>query len=346
DGLNTVVPYNNDIYYKSRPVIGIKKEDVLRLDSDLGFNGVLEGLKEIYDQGWLSVLNNIGYPNPDRSHFRSMDIWQTASGANSYLTTGWLGRYLDTAYESRKKAYEAIEVSGELSPALFGETVNGLLVPDLENFFGPVNELKGFNKPGFNSGNTNLDYLYKTLADLNSTAQYLYQKSKIYQSKAPYPTWGLALDLKLIAELIISGAESSVYYATLDGFDTHVDQTSQHHNKLNELGNALNVFVHDLKDNNRLDEVVIMVFSEFGRRVAQNAANGTDHGTANNLFIISSKLKKPGIFNSVPDLTNLDQGDLKYTIDFRSVYASLLHNWLGADDERILGGEFDRTAFI
>jgi len=188
--------------------------------------------------------------------------------------------------------------------------------------------------------------LYKTLAETTSSADYLRQKSNIYKSQAAYPNNEFAKDLKTIAELIISGSETSVYYTSLGGFDTHVNQQGQQANHLGELSDGLQAFVNDLKTNNRLDEVIILAFSEFGRRVAQNASNGTDHGTANNVFIISSQLKKAGVFNETPNLDSLDQGDLIHQIDFRQVYATVLNKWLDADDEKILGKKFEQLNFV
>ena len=161
-----------------------------------------------------------------------------------------------------------------------------------------------------------------------------------------YPGNGLGRDLKTIGELIISGVETSVFYTSIGGFDTHVNQAGQQANHLKELSEAVNVFVKDLKANNRLDDTTIFIFSEFGRRVTQNASNGTDHGTANNVFVISSHLKKPGIFNETPDLEKLDHGDLIYQIDFRQVYASLLNKWLDADDAKILGKRFEQVGIL
>jgi uncharacterized protein (DUF1501 family) len=196
------------------------------------------------------------------------------------------------------------------------------------------------------SHNDNLNYLYKTLAETEESADYLYSKSKIYKSPTTYPNDGFAKNLKTIAELIISGASTSVFYASLSGFDTHVGQLGQQEKNLTRVSDGIEALMADLQQAGRLDDVLILVFSEFGRRAKQNASNGTDHGKANNVFIISSQLKKSGIYNSSPDLEHLDEGDVAHTIDFRSIYATILNKWLKANDSSILGRSFEQLAFL
>jgi uncharacterized protein (DUF1501 family) len=346
DGLNTIIPFRNDIYYKSRPTLAIKEDKVIKLNDELAMNDAMLGMKDLFDEGMLTIINNVGYPNPDRSHFRSMDIWHTASDSSDYINTGWIGRYLDATCAGCSKPYSAIEIDDSLSLAMKGQNVNGLALHDVNLFYKMVKDAEAFNKPGFNTPNDELSYLYKTLAETSSSADYLYQKSNIYHSKAAYSNNGFAKDLKTISELIISGVDASVFYTSLGGFDTHVNQQNAQATHLKELSEGLNVFVNELKTNNRFNDVTIFVFSEFGRRVSQNASNGTDHGTANNVFVISPNLKKPGIFNETPDLSQLDQGDLIHRIDFRQVYATLLNKQLCADDEKILGRKFEQLGFV
>lgn len=350
DGLNTVVPFRNDIYYELRPRLAVPKNKVLKLNDELGFNPALEGLRNIYDQGWLSIINNVGYPNPNRSHFRSMDIWHTASNANEYLSSGWLGRYLDSECGSNcKTAHEVIEVDDTLSLATKGRNIKGLALTNPQKLYKSTQN-RGVKMLATHSHahdhESNVGYLYKTLAETVSSAQYIHQKSKIYKSKANYPRNSFGKRLKTIAELISSGIDTKVYYAGMTGFDTHVNQKNRQERLLKTYADAMKVFVEDLQKNNRLDEVLILTFSEFGRRVKQNASNGTDHGTANNLFVIGGKLKKAGIYNESPDLKNLDQGDLKYNIDFRSVYATLLKKHLGVNERKILGKNFEKLNFV
>lgn len=354
DGLNTVIPYRNDIYYKVRPELGIGSQKMLKLNDELGIHPALKGLKSLYDDGTLGVLNSVGYPNPDRSHFRSMDIWQTASGSDKVLSTGWIGRYLDAQCDGCGHTTQAIEVDDTLSLALKGEKKRGIAVADPRRLYATAHD--GFFKSlvqnhTVHNDEHNVDYLYKTLAETMSSADYIYKKSKIYRSAGHYPNSEFGKGLKTIAELIISGCDTRVYYISLGSFDTHVNQQPQQQRLFTQLGNGLKVFADDLKKNNRFQDVIVVTFSEFGRRVAQNASGGTDHGTANCMFLVSGGMKKQGILNEAPDLTHLDQknpelGDLIYKIDFRDVYATLLHQWLNTDDKTILGEDHQYLDFI
>lgn len=344
DGLNTVVPFRNDDYYKLRPTLGIAEPDVLKLNDSLGFHPSLSGLKDIFDQGYLTIINNVGYPNPDRSHFRSMDIWHSASNSDEYWYTGWLGRYLDAQCGNGKPNHTVLEIDDTVSLAVKGENKNALGVTNPKMLYDSVRSLDIITNS--QTGNSNLDYLYKTLADTKSSASYLFDQSKIFNSKTDYPQTDLGKHLKTVAELIISGTETSVYYCDHTGFDTHFAQLGKQANLLKQYSEAVSAFVEDLKENNKLNDVVIMTFSEFGRRVEQNASGGTDHGTANNVFIINGSLNKPGVFNETPDLKNLDQGDLIYQIDFRNIYATLLEKVLMTDKAGILKHDFKSLDFL
>ncbi len=348
DGLNTVVPYQNDIYYKLRPTLGIKKTEVLTLNDELGLNPAMTGLKKLYDEGLVSIINSVGYPNPDRSHFRSMDIWQTASDSDQYLTSGWVGRYLDAQCSGSCVPYDAIEVDDTLSLALKGENVKGLAVQNPQKLY-QLTRKKVFTEISENhpeSHQDNVTYLYKTLSETISSAGYIYDKSKIYKTKATYPNSEVGTKLKTVAELILSEVETNVFYVSFSGFDTHIAQAAKQPKLLKDYADAIEVFTEDLKQNDKLNDTLIMTFSEFGRRVAQNGSGGTDHGTANNLFLIGGKLQKSGFYNNAPQLTNLDEGDLKYEIDFRCIYATLLKKWLSIDESQILGKKFDTLSFL
>ena len=344
DGLNTVIPFRNDDYYSLRPSISIAEAEVLKLSDSLGFHPALEGLKGIYDQSLMTILNNVGYPNPDRSHFRSMDIWHTGSSSSEYWYSGWLGRYLDSQCGKGKPVHSVLEIDDTLSLAVKGELKNAMGVTSPKMLYDSVRSLHTITNE--NTGNDNLDFLYKTLADTKSSAAYLYDQSTIYQSSVTYPNTDLGKHLKTVAELIISGTETSVYYCDHSGFDTHFGQLGKQKNLLTQYSEAVTAFVEDLKANQKLKDVVIMTFSEFGRRVEQNASGGTDHGTANNVFIINGELKKPGIYNESPDLKNLDQGDLIYQIDFRNIYATILEKVLKVDDPSILKNQFNSLDFL
>ncbi|HMK03869.1 MAG TPA: DUF1501 domain-containing protein [Ferruginibacter sp.] len=347
DGLNTVIPVRNDIYYRERPKLGIKKDNSLLLTDETGLNPALGAFKGLYDEGNLSILNSVGYPNPDRSHFRSMDIWHSASKSDEYVNTGWVGRYLDAQCKGCDKPTQAMELDDVLSLALKGEENKGLAFKDPKKLFNSSNGryFKDVNSDHQN-GEETIDYLYKTMSATLSSADYIYQQSKTRPSSESYPNTELGKDLKTISSLIFSDINTKVYYVSLGSFDTHVNQDNQQKRLFTELNDAVKAFTADLKKNNRFDDVLMMTFSEFGRRVSQNASGGTDHGTANNMFFISGGLKEKGILNAMPDLADLNEGDLKHQVDFKNVYATVLNKWLGADDKLILGNKFSYMDFI
>src|SRR5215467_11272460 len=347
DGLNTVIPIRNDIYYRERPRLGIEKGSSLILTDEVALHPALTSLRELYDDGSLGILNNVGYPNPDRSHFRSMDIWQTGSASSEYITTGWIGRYLDAQCSGCDKPTYALEIDDILSLALKGEHSKAIAMKDPKRLFGTSNEkfFKDVLKDHKSDGEEVVDYLYKTVSETLSSANYIFEESKSNPSSAEYPKTELGNGLKTIASLIFSDINTKVYYISLGSFDTHVNQEAQQQRLFTELSDAVRAFTKDLKDNNRFNDVLLFTFSEFGRRVSQNASGGTDHGTANNMFFISGSLKKKGIINSMPDLNDLDESDLKYKTDFKAVYATVLKNWLDADDAAILGKKDDHLNF-
>ncbi|WP_183575428.1 DUF1501 domain-containing protein [Mucilaginibacter sp. X5P1] len=347
DGLNTIIPYGNDIYYQKRNTIAINKTDIVTLNDMQGLNPNLSALKEIYDQGWMNIINSVGYPNPDRSHFRSMDIWQTGSDANQFLTTGWIGRYLDSNCQN---SYSAIEVDDTLSLAMKGAKMKGIAVQDPNKLYQTTREpffkdlVHDHNNVDLNEDN--LGYLYKTMIETYSSADYIQNTSKTYKVTADYPATPFANQLKTVSKFINSGLKTRVYYVSLSGFDTHVGQQNQQGRQLKIYGDGVAAFIKDLKQSGKLDDTLVMTFSEFGRRVEQNASNGTDHGTANNILIYGGKLTKPGIYNEAPDLATLDNGDLKYQVDFRDVYATLLDKWLNVNNSQILTRNFAGLNFV
>jgi uncharacterized protein (DUF1501 family) len=350
DGLNTVIPVRNDIYYSSRPKLSIAKEQAVLLTDEVGLNSALTDFKTLFDDGSLGILNAVGYPNPDRSHFRSMDIWQTATDSNIIIQTGWLGRYLDAQCSGCDKPTQALEIDDTLSLALKGENEKGLALKDPRRLYNTSNEqyFRDLSKTHIDSHNHEqpVDYLYKTMAETLSSADYIFQQSNLHPSKADYPKTGLGNDLKTIASLIFSDINTKVYYVSLGSFDTHVNQQPTQERLFKEMNDAVAAFVKDLKNNNRFNDLLLFTFSEFGRRVSQNASNGTDHGTANNMFLVSGGLKQKGLINPLVDLTDLQDGDLKYKVDFKNVYATVLNKWLGADDAKIMGRQNEFLSFI
>lgn len=348
DGLNTVIPVRNDLYYKLRPVLGIKKDKTASLNDEVSLHPALTAFKALYDEGNLAILNNVGYPNPDRSHFRSMDIWHSASKSNEYWNTGWLGRYLDAQCNGCDRPTQALEVDDVLSLALKGKTANAIAVKNPQRLFGTSNEkfFKDVLKNNDHHDEQPVAYLYKTMAQTLSSADYIFKQSRLHPTGANYPDTELGSGLKTIASLIFSEINTKVYYISLGSFDTHVGQENQQARLFTQLNDAVKSFTEDLKKNGRMQDVLLFTFSEFGRRVAQNASNGTDHGTANNMFLIGGGLKRKGILNAMPDLADLNEGDLKYKIDFKDVYATILNKWLSADADKILGGHYNMLDFV
>jgi len=349
DGLNTVIPVRNDLYYKARPRLGITKEKALSLTSEVGLHPALTGFKELYDDGSLGIINSVGYPNPDRSHFRSMDIWHTASQSSEYWNNGWVGRYLDAQCKGCDKPTQAIEIDDILSLALKGDNLKGIAVKDPKRLYGTANE-KFFKEVMKNhvdeKGEQPADYLYKTMAETLSSADYIFQQSKMHPSKADYPKTDLGNSMKTIASLIFSEINTKVYYVSLGSFDTHINQDAQQQRLFTEMNDAVKAFIKDLKANNRFDDVMLFTFSEFGRRVQQNASNGTDHGTANNMFLISGGLKQKGLINPLPTLADLNEGDLKYKVEFKNLYANIINKLHEADDKTILSKQYEYLNFI
>ena len=347
DGLNTIIPYTNDLYYKARPRLAMK-ENIIKITDDLGLHPSLKPLQSLYDSGELSVINNVGYPNPVRSHFRSMDIWQSGSSSDEYLQSGWIGRFLD---KHGKQPYNAIELDETLSLALKGEHFSGIATNDYQTLYKTARDpyfqkvLNHYNDQHLSEHN--LGYLYKNMIDAKSSAKYIYEKTKVKLSQEDYPQNAFAKQLKNTAQFINSGLETKVFYNALDGFDTHANQQNQQKRLLSIYSESLSAFIKDLKRNGTFEDTLILTFSEFGRRVKQNAANGTDHGSANNVFVVGKNLKTAGIYNNLSSLSDLDDnGDLKFTIDFRQVYATIIENWLGTTTDGIIGMPQEKLNFI
>jgi uncharacterized protein (DUF1501 family) len=348
DGLNTIVPYRNDLYYKERPTLAIPKNKIIKLNDELGLHPSLTSLKRLYDNGHLSIINNVGYPNPVRSHFRSMDIWQTATDANEFSQSGWLGRYLDNYGE---KPYSAIEIDDSLSLALKGERLNGIATQNPSTLYNLSKDpyFKNLNKHQNDAhlSEHNLGYLYKSMIEAQSSAKYIFETSKTVSAKKDYPNNKFGKQLKTTAQFINSGLETKVFYTSLSGFDTHFGQKGKQERLLAMYADGIETFVNDLKENDSFKDTLILTFSEFGRRVKQNGSAGTDHGTANNVFIIGEQLKKQGLYNSGSSLSDLDDnGDLKFEIDFRTIYATVLNKWLEVNDKKVLNRSFNQLDFI
>lgn len=347
DWLNTIIPYKNELYYKLRKKIAIDRDKVLPLANDLGLHPSLKALRDLFKENEMSIVNNVGYPYPDRSHFRSMDIWHTASSGNEYLDHGWIGRFLDN---ESTNAYDAIEADNELALALRGEKISGIAVKNLKMLYKEIQQ--SFYSDLVSAGQaqlpigSNQEFLYQVLRQTSYGIQYVYEKNKLVANNKEYPTNGFSHQLKNIASLIAAESATKVYYISLSGFDTHANQTQRHEKLLSTYSEGVSTFISNLKELGKWDDTLIMTFSEFGRRVEENASAGTDHGTAGNILLFGKNLKKKGIINELPDLTNLDEGDLKYTVDFRSIYKDILGNWMGADAEKIIPASVKRMEIV
>lgn len=346
DGLNTIIPIKNDIYFRERNKIAI--QDSLKLNDETGINPALSYFKNLYDSGELSVMNNVGYPNPDKSHFRSMDIWQSASRSDEYLDTGWIGRFLDEECYRCQHPTQALEVDDMLSLALKGENNKAFAFKDPKKLYQTSQEkyFKSIYDHHHSHDDETVSYLYQTLGSTINNSDYIFDKSKSVKTAEDYPNTKLGKDFKTVASLIKSDINTQVYYLSIGSFDTHVNQNERQQKLFEEINGAVESFVADMKKNGLFDDILMMTFSEFGRRVAQNASNGTDHGTANQMFFISGGLKKKGLLNDLPNLEKLNDGDLIYTEDFRKVYATVLKKWLSADSSKILGWKNGMYDFI
>ena len=328
DGLNTFVPYDNPLYYQLRSKIALSKDSVISKNNGMALHPALKNFAEIQQKGDLTLLQNVGYPNPNRSHFRSQEIWQTASASNQYLSEGWLGRYLDLQCKEHQPT-AGMNLDSIDNLALKGKEPNFITVKDPNRFKIRTDKDDTVKL----SDNPQLDFVRKIAYSVTEGAEEIQQALTKSTAEMSYPKTNLGKNLEWIARLIKGNLNSKVYYTSQNGYDTHDNQLAIHQRNLEELNDAVYSFYKDLKQANLLQNVTIVVFSEFGRRVKDNG-NGTDHGTAAPLFVIGGN-NRGKVLGSNPDLSDLDEGDLKYQIDFRSVYASLLNHKLEFDYQSI-----------
>lgn len=328
DGLNTFIPYENPLYYDLRTKIAIGKDAVIGKNKGMAFHPALKDFAQMQQNGDLTVLQNVGYPEPIRSHFRSQEIWQTATDSNKYLNEGWLGRYLDLQCKEHQPT-AGINIDSIDNLALKGVEPNAITVKD-PNRFKVKNEKEETIKL---SDNPQLDFVRKIANSVTEGSDEIQKALEKSTSEISYPKTGLSKNLEWIARLIKGNLNSKVYYTSLGGFDTHDNQLAIHERKLTELNDSIFSFYQDLKKAQLLQNVTIVVFSEFGRRVKDNG-KGTDHGTAAPMFVIGGN-NKGTILGKNPNLSDLDNGDLKHEIDFRSVYATLLQQKMNFDYTKI-----------
>ena len=329
DGLNTFIPYGNPGYYDLRKNIAIPADTVFKINDVMGLHYSMRGLYDIMQEGNLSVVQNVGYPNPDRSHFRSMEIWQTASDTTDYIDTGWLGRYLDASCKE-DQVLGGLNLDNIDSLAMQGKNLHNIALQNPEQF---EKQIKGMNSVSDTDiNNDNLAYVRKLSFSafegsdqiqkaLNKTSQY---------AKETYPDNPLGRNLYWMSRMIKGNLNTKVYYTSFGGFDTHANQLGTQKNKLEQVSTSIKAFYNDMKISGLLNNVTVLVFSEFGRRVIPNGSNGTDHGKAAPVFIIGGNNTGKIIGNN-PNLFNLNEGDLQFEYDFRRIYSSILKNKFHAD---------------
>lgn len=357
DGLNTIVPYSDDDYHRARPKIRINEKSVLRLDDRIGFNPAMNALMELYKEGRVAVVQGVSYPNPNRSHFEATQIWETASPDQS-RSTGWLGRYLDENLTRSR-----IDASTYFSGITLGDTIPTAMATSHVD----ITAVSAVSTFGYNTGRDaeskkNAGILFDGaqpgqspyLSLIEETARNAYHGSDLFRSKiasfqhaATYQKDPFSAQLALAAQIIGSNIGTRVLFVSIGSFDTHAGQRPSQDRLLRYLSDGLSAFYQDIQAHGLADRVLTMTFSEFGRRVQQNASNGTDHGTAMPLFILGGKVKG-AIYGDHPSLTDLDDnGDLKFHTDFRSVYATVLSRWLGRNPDSIIdGGTFRTLPFV
>jgi len=353
DGLNTVVPFADDAYHKARPGLAIAPDKILRLDDYCGLHPSLSNLASLQAEGHSAIVQGVGYPNPNRSHFRATEIWHTASDAEKNEAYGWLGRYCDAACAGEDPG---IAIGDQLPQALHspsGKAINIGAPQDYQFQDGmepaPMRPDDDAGAPAggsidmlFGSQGAEPDlaeFLQRTALDAVASSGQVQDILRKSHDTGSYPSTDLGRRLRLVAQLIAGGMTSRVYYASLGGFDTHANQPGAHERQLKAFDEAVGAFCKDLKAQGNFDRVLLLTFSEFGRRVAQNASNGTDHGAAAPLFLFGGALRG-GLLGKHPSLTDLHRGDLKHSTDFRSVYATILDQWLKTPSKTVLGREF------
>ena len=356
DYMNTVIPYNNPLYHDNRPFVGISSDNVLPIDDDLGFNPALAPVKELYDQGKVALINGVGYPNPNRSHFRSMDIWHTCE-PERVATEGWLGKVIRDLDPNADNVLTGLNLGRGLPRAMVLPGVPVASVGDVDSY----GVLTGFADqqrrqtaldvfakmyaPVIGSGQV-MDYLGQTGRDALLGADMLKEAPAKYTSTVEYSDNPIGKNLRGIAKALLAGLGTRIFYTQHAGYDTHANQGPTHPQLLSDLANAISDFYSDLAEHDGSENVLIYVFTEFGRRVMDNGS-GTDHGSGGGSFVIGDAVHG-GMYGCYPSLKEEDllEGDLHFNVDFRSVYSTMLEKWLGLDPRPIVGGQFELLSFL
>jgi uncharacterized protein (DUF1501 family) len=354
DGLNTLVPFEDSDYYRLRPTLGIPREKVLRVTDTQGLHPAMTAMQAMLHDGKLAIVQNVGYPNPNRSHFRSTEIWETASDSDRVISTGWIGRYLDNACAGAPNASHdplAVHITNGVPQSFASEQPHptfGLLpgkfnLHENEQTRAFLEQMAQAPVSGDPAGSGS--FLEHTYMDTLVTESKVQRVIGNYQSSAAYPGTAFAASLRNVAALIAAGLPTRVYFVSLTGFDTHANQLTQQARLLGELSDGLAAFQKDLEAHHLDQQVVTMTFSEFGRRPSENDSHGTDHGTAAPLFVMGSKIRA-GLHGTAPSLNLQRNQDLTFSTDFRQVYGTMLGDWLGCDSLQVLGGKFAKIGLF
>lgn len=359
DGISSIVPYGDDAYNQNRKVTRIDAKKLHKINDYIGFSPELTLFKDMYDNGQLAIVQGIGYPNHNRSHFKSMDIWHT--GNNNYKRTvgtkpiGWIGRYCEEKFANSFDPKAVMSIRMNKTPlAIQSESHPGLALRDPRAFRYSADHGQMQRKEAYRKLNNKmpdpkklspLDFVTQTSTNANAASDEILSIVAKNPSKASYPSSGLATSLKTVASMIAGGLSTRVYYVEQTGFDTHAGHNDRHQKLMTDLGAAITAFQKDLKAQGNDQRVVTMAFSEFGRRVKENGSGGLDHGQAGPLFVFGPNVKG-GLYGKHPSMTDLDGGDLRFTTDFRGVYATLLDQWMGANSSSILDQQYDHLGFL
>jgi uncharacterized protein (DUF1501 family) len=346
DGLNTIVPYRDEDYRKARPTLGIGANDVLKLGDDIGVHPAMKDTMSLIESGCFSIVHGVGYPTPNRSHFESMDIWHSCQRKENRTDSGWLGRIFEKEFLDQSDS-AGLHLGAESLPlALVGRGVQVPSIREVEQMKfksssveQSMEEMNHEAAKEDNSGDL-IGFLSASTDIAVRASQRISGALANSSDDSEFPESQLAEKLQVISRLILAGLKTRVYYVTLDGFDTHANQLAAHQGLLRQWSEALAAFHKRLERAGESERVLVMTFSEFGRRLKENASEGTDHGAAAPMFLSGPKLPQLQV-GSIPSLVDLDDGDLKHHTDFRQVYASVIENWLGQSSEYALAGKHE-----
>ena len=355
DALNTVVPYGNGLYYDFRPYVNIAEDDVLPLEGDLGLNPSMTSMKEIWNKGNLAIINGVGYPNPNRSHFRSMDVWHTAE-SEKIGDEGWLGQTIRDLDPTGENVLTGVNFGRGLPRALHAKGVSVASVGNLETYglFPDIEDeklrayaLEAFSQMyGGDSKDNVSEFIKQTGTDALKGADILRTAPQQYSSNVEYADNPIAENMKSIAQVMTADLGTRVYYTAHGSFDTHAGELKSHSRLWTEVSDAVGDFMEDLEAHDLADDTIVLMFSEFGRRIRDNGA-GTDHGSGGIAFVVGGSVNG-GLYGEYPSLDEDKQleGDLHFNNDFRSTYSTILDRWLGLDPAPITNGDYEQFNFI